>query len=193
MTSEKEYKTKEERGSTKCFKEKVDINKVNKIFAKRWIIDNLQQHVPDDDIAVEFIYELLVGADQGKPEISVIRLYTDEILGKKESTQFCLALWQWLLNAQKTKNGVPRELLEQRITAMNLGSLKHPEFTETNIAAGTITEFGAEPTRIGILTNVDKEALVEANHILEALRPKTKSRVNNRVEKPKGKTNYNRG
>lgn len=95
-----------------CFKKKVDTSKVNLPIIKQWIEDTVHEQLPDDDIAVEFVYELLTG--EKNPDIVAIQDQMSDFLGEKESLQFCEDLWKLLLSAQKDADGIPEQLIEKR-------------------------------------------------------------------------------
>lgn len=94
------------------YKKQVDTTKVNLPVIKGWIEEQLNEQLPEDDIAAEFIYELIAGEEN--PDIKAIENQVDEFLGKKESRSFCKQLWKHLLSAQEDKDGIPEELVEQR-------------------------------------------------------------------------------
>lgn len=94
------------------YKKQVDTTKLNLPVIKRWIEEQLNEQLPEDDIAPEFIHELVAGEEN--PDIIAIESQVDEFLGKKESRSFCKQLWKLLLGAQEDKDGIPEELVEQR-------------------------------------------------------------------------------
>lgn len=94
------------------FKKPVDISKVNLPIIKTWMETTIQEQLPDDDIVVEFIYEMLQAEDQ--PDIKAIKEQMDDFIGKDESLKFCEELWALLLSGQSDPDGIPEQLLEQR-------------------------------------------------------------------------------
>lgn len=94
------------------FKKSVDITKVNLPIIKTWMETTIQEELPDDDIVVEFIFEMLQAEDQ--PDIKAIREQMDDFIGKDESLKFCEELWSLLLSGQNDPDGIPEQLLEQR-------------------------------------------------------------------------------
>lgn len=109
------YSRKKAKSSGKTpslFKKSVDISKVNLPVIKAWIEETIHKFLPDDDIAVEFIYELL--RSEELPNIHAIQEQMNDFLGQDESVAFCEKLWKLLLSAQKDPDGIPEQLLEQR-------------------------------------------------------------------------------
>lgn len=105
-------KTPKTKKGSSLFKKPVDISKVNLPVIKVWLEETIHQHLPDDDIAVEFVFELLGSLEL--PDIDAIREQMNDFLGKDESKNFCEKLWKLLLSGQKDPDGIPEELLEQR-------------------------------------------------------------------------------
>lgn len=93
-----------------AFKKKVDISKVNLKIIKQWLDETMQKQLPDDDIVVEFVYELL----SDEPDILAIQEQMNNFLGEEESLKFCEELWKLLLSAQKDPDGIPEQLLQQQ-------------------------------------------------------------------------------
>lgn len=98
----------------KLFATSVNMRNINIKVIKRWLSDRIQRELPDDDVAVEFIFELLVGADDDQPSIAEIREHMDDYLGEVNSLQFCRELWSLLVSGQSSKDGIPEQLVEQR-------------------------------------------------------------------------------
>ncbi|RCK65114.1 hypothetical protein Cantr_00839 [Candida viswanathii] len=85
---------------------------------KPWITEQINQHLPDDDIAVDYIYELLQvpeGDDAGDscPDIYGIHQQVTDFLGEEDSLKFCKQLWKLLLEASKESTGVPKEFQQK--------------------------------------------------------------------------------
>ncbi|KAF3987744.1 hypothetical protein FT663_02703 [Candidozyma haemuli var. vulneris] len=104
--------SKRESKASQLYSKKVDTTKVNLPIIKQWIDDQINEQLPDDDIAAGFIYELVAGEEN--PDIHAIETQTNEFLGEKESRAFCKQLWKHLLSAQEDKEGIPEQLLEER-------------------------------------------------------------------------------
>ncbi|CUM68256.1 uncharacterized protein PRCAT00005977001 [Priceomyces carsonii] len=96
----------------KSFKRKVDISKVNTAVIKDWIGKKLDEQLPDDDIVVAYICELL--ENNREPDIKSLHLQIKAFLGNEESLELCDELWKLLLSAQEDKEGIPQELVEER-------------------------------------------------------------------------------
>lgn len=100
------------KGKSSLFKKRVDTSKINLPVIKAWLEVTIHEHLPEDDIAVEFIYELLESEELLRVE--TIQEQMNGFLGEKDSLEFCENLWKLLLSAQKDKDGIPEQLLEQR-------------------------------------------------------------------------------
>ncbi|KAK6458837.1 PWI domain-containing protein [Scheffersomyces xylosifermentans] len=111
-----EKKIKKDKSSTKfpkCFKVKVNMEKVNFPIVKDWIYKKINEQLPDDEIVIDYIYELLQ-ENEGFPDIKAIQLQLQDFLGQAESLDFCEKLWKLLISAQKDEDGIPKEIIEQR-------------------------------------------------------------------------------
>lgn len=97
----------------KCYKTKVDITKVNLDVIKEWINQVISEQLPDDDIVIDYIYELLV-ANENFPDIISIQVQLKDFLGESEAKTFCERLWNLLISAQDDPDGIPLEILNQR-------------------------------------------------------------------------------
>ncbi|ABN68103.2 Probable RNA-binding protein [Scheffersomyces stipitis CBS 6054] len=111
----KKQATKDRSGTKypKCFKVEVDVTKVNLPIIKDWITRTISEHLPDDDIVADYVYELLV-ANEKNPDIKGIHSQVQDFLGKEESLVFCEKLWKLLISAQDDVDGIPKEILEER-------------------------------------------------------------------------------
>lgn len=112
QADENDYGRKHKRAKGKILKQHVDTEKVNLPVLKVWLEEEMQKHLPDDDIAVEFIYEMLEGNKE--PVASEIQEQLVTFLGEEEGRAFCQHLWQLLISGQQDKDGIPEELLEKR-------------------------------------------------------------------------------
>ncbi|KAK0654431.1 Serine/arginine repetitive matrix protein 1 [Lasiodiplodia hormozganensis] len=96
------------------FEEKVDTTKVQMDIMKKWIATKVQQILEtDDDMVVDFIYNLLDGErypDPKKLQIALGGFLHDD------APRFVREFWNLCLSAQSNKDtlGVPRELLEMK-------------------------------------------------------------------------------
>ncbi|EOD49029.1 pwi domain mrna processing protein [Neofusicoccum parvum] len=96
------------------FEEKVDTTKVQMDIMKKWIATKVQQILEtDDDMVVDFIYNLLDGErypDPKKLQIALGGFLHDD------APRFVKEFWALCLSAQNNKDtlGVPRELLEMK-------------------------------------------------------------------------------
>lgn len=106
------HSRKEPKAKGKILKHKVNTSQVNLPLIKLWLEEEMQKHLPDDDIAVEFIYEMLESNEE--PSSAEIQEQLVNFLGEEEGRAFSKQLWQLLLSGQKDKDGIPQELLEKR-------------------------------------------------------------------------------
>lgn len=93
----------------KIFKQEVDIDKVNLEVIKSWLEKKLDELVPNDDILVDYTYELI----QNKSEIKYIHQQLIEFLGEEEAVNFCQELWKLMISAQDDKDGIPPQLVKR--------------------------------------------------------------------------------
>lgn len=161
----------------KRWKEPVDVTKVNTDVLKKWISDEIQKILPDDDIAREFIIELIVGAENGSPDIKSIREQLNDFVGKEESDHFCLELWELLLNAQCNPEGLPTKLLEE-----------HAKMAEKQAELNARRQANEIILLIRSADKIRKSPGKEFNRISKQSRSNRK----HKPQKPKAKTNYNR-
>jgi len=94
------------------FSKKVSMAKVNFPVVEKWIGDTLNEQLPDDDVVIDYVSELLQAEDQ--PDIKMIHLQMQDFLGKEQAMKFCETLWNMLMSAQDDPDGIPVQLLEQR-------------------------------------------------------------------------------
>lgn len=112
MTDGDDVRQKSTGSGKSLFKKPVDISKVNLPVIKTWMEQTIHEQLPDDDIVVEFIYEMLQSEE--KPDIKAIQEQMTNFLGEEESLIFCKELWSLLLSGQKDPDGIPEQLLQQR-------------------------------------------------------------------------------
>lgn len=92
----------------KIFKQPVDVDRVNLDVIKTWLETKLDGLVPNDDILVDYTFELVQNKD-----ISYIHQQLVEFLGEEESVEFCRELWTLMISAQEAKDGVPPLLVKR--------------------------------------------------------------------------------
>ncbi|OBA18054.1 PWI domain-containing protein [Metschnikowia bicuspidata var. bicuspidata NRRL YB-4993] len=172
-------KRKQRKAEERCFNVLVDVSKVSMSVIKQWMVKYLEEHLPDDDVAVEFIYELLVGAENNEPEIRVIREQMNDFLGKDTSRAFCLELWQLLLSAQESPDGVPQQLVDDRTAQIEKDEKARREANLILELLRPKLSLSKTRTRVSF-----KEPESERKSALPSKA--------NRVNKPDRKTNYNR-
>ncbi|ODV67069.1 PWI domain-containing protein, partial [Hyphopichia burtonii NRRL Y-1933] len=95
----------------KIFDIKVNISQVNFAIVKKWIFVQLNQILPDDDIVMDYLCEMLTQDEN--PDIKVIHLQMKEFMGEDDSKKFCKKLWLLLNSAQQDPDGIPKEILEE--------------------------------------------------------------------------------
>ncbi|EGW32032.1 uncharacterized protein SPAPADRAFT_61131 [Spathaspora passalidarum NRRL Y-27907] len=99
----------------KIFKTNVDITKITNWPAiKKWIQHRIDQLIPDDEIFVEYVYEL-IRSDSPCPDIKAIQLQVDDFLGKEDSLEFCTQLWQLLIDSEHGKLKDNKQVKEQPV------------------------------------------------------------------------------
>mmetsp|Transcript_54523 Transcript_54523/g.127430 ORF Transcript_54523/g.127430 Transcript_54523/m.127430 type:complete len:190 (+) Transcript_54523:56-625(+) len=109
-------KLEKEGGFPKHFKEKVDMKKVSMDVMKPWISKRIMELLGnEDDIVVDYcIGHLSEAAETGVP-VNPKKLQVD-LTGflETKAQAFCSELWQYLLSAQQSPVGVPKEFVEQK-------------------------------------------------------------------------------
>lgn len=107
---------------------------------KLWIDDQINQHLPDDDIAIDYIYELLQNyddsdTDSGCPDIFSIHQQVTDFLGEEDSRKFCKQLWKLIIEASNEKSGIPKVFQEKeplkRITSEESKQRKKTNYNRT--------------------------------------------------------------
>ncbi|KAK4449257.1 PWI domain-containing protein [Podospora aff. communis PSN243] len=95
------------------FNQKVDMQKVNIQVMKTWIASTVTNILGnEDDVVIELIFNLI---DEGGryPDIKSLQIQLTGFLDK-DTASFCKDLWNLLLSAQASPQGVPKELLEAK-------------------------------------------------------------------------------
>ncbi|GAB7341518.1 hypothetical protein MBLNU457_7737t1 [Dothideomycetes sp. NU457] len=91
------------------FDQKVDSTKVNFNVMKLWINEQLHEHMGiDDDIVKDLIVELIETVKY--PDIKSLQIQLVGFLDDK-AAPFCKELWNLLLDAQASEQGVPQKLI----------------------------------------------------------------------------------
>lgn len=98
---------------------------------KPWILEQISKHLPDDDIAIDYIYELLqnydgVNTDGGYPDIFGIYHQVTDFLGEEDSLKFCKHLWKLIIDASNEKTGIPKEFQEKELPKIILPEESRP-------------------------------------------------------------------
>lgn len=119
----------------KIFKRKVLMSKVNSQIAKNWIEEKLKEQLPDDDIVVDYLWELLIVDDS--PDIESIYFQMVDFLGEKEAKIYCESMWSMLLSANEDPDGIPKEVLNKRSKDINNFNLELQETEEPGIQRKT--------------------------------------------------------
>ncbi|OUM53256.1 hypothetical protein BVG19_g2523 [[Candida] boidinii] len=119
----------------KSFNKKVDLSQVNKAIIIKWISKRLDELIPDDDIIVSFLLNLIFGdnyeqfinddeetdtdinskntlyeIENNFPDIKEIHSQLIPFLGD-ETLGFTKELWELMLSAQDDKDGIPPKLI----------------------------------------------------------------------------------
>ena len=95
----------------KIFKQKVDTSKVQLPVIRKWITEEIDKYLKDDDIVAEYLAEMVEASHE--PNIVEIHTQMVDFLGPEDATKVCCELWKMLLSAQQDKDGVPEELVER--------------------------------------------------------------------------------
>ncbi|CAH6722548.1 hypothetical protein CLIB1444_10S00936 [[Candida] jaroonii] len=83
---------------------------------KKWFSTKLDEIIPDDDILVDYLEELLI--KDHSPDIKDIYEQLKTFIGDDGQTMnFCKDLWALLLEAQDDKDGLPKSLIEDHMKA----------------------------------------------------------------------------
>ncbi|GEQ67373.1 hypothetical protein JCM33374_g1037 [Metschnikowia sp. JCM 33374] len=173
---------KQRRVQERCFETPVNISKVSLPIIKQWLTDRLGEQLPDDDVAVEFIYELLIGGENDEPDIGAIREQMDDFLGKEKSRVFCLDLWQLLISAQSSPEGIPQKLVDERKKKIEEDEKARKE------ADVILRELRPNPSFSRARSQKPKASFKKTESKVTNVPPT----MGNRVGKPSRKTNYNR-
>lgn len=99
-------------GKASILEQEVDTLKINMKIMKGWIAETFLSMLPEDDIAPELIYEMIVSEDS--PDSSSILEQMKHFVGEKEAKNFCIELWLLLISAQSDADGIPSLLVEKR-------------------------------------------------------------------------------
>lgn len=135
----------------KKFSKKVNMGKVNFAVVEKWIGDTLNEQLPDDDVVIDYVGELLQAEDE--PDIKMIHLQMQDFLGQEQAMKFCETLWDLLISAQEDPDGIPAQLLEQRRKEYEVGEdnnkLEKPKTNYNRSGRG-------QDTAVDAKTNGDK-------------------------------------
>ncbi|KAG6034367.1 hypothetical protein E4U41_006565 [Claviceps citrina] len=94
------------------FSQKVDMQKVNLQVMKKWIANRISDILGnEDDVLIELCFNLIEGSRN--PDIKSLQIQLTGFLDK-DTAPFCKELWNLLLSAQGSPQGVPKELLEAK-------------------------------------------------------------------------------
>ncbi|VUC33846.1 unnamed protein product [Clonostachys rosea] len=94
------------------FSQKVDMQKVNVQVIKKWIANRISDILGnEDDVVIELCFNLVEGVRH--PDVKALQIQLTGFL-EKDTAAFCKELWNLLLSAQASPQGVPKELLEAK-------------------------------------------------------------------------------
>ncbi|KAK2592041.1 hypothetical protein QQS21_010274 [Conoideocrella luteorostrata] len=94
------------------FSKKVDMQKVNLQVMKKWIANKISDILGnEDDVVIELCFNLIEGSRH--PDVKSLQIQLTGFLDK-DTAPFCKDLWNLLLSAQGSPQGVPKELLEAK-------------------------------------------------------------------------------
>lgn len=93
------------------YDERIDLSKVDHPSMKEWIRSTLSSLIPDDEIIIEYTYELLFASDD--PDISSLKQNLSPFLDDK-TLNFCKKLYKLLILAQSSPDGIPTHLKKKK-------------------------------------------------------------------------------
>ncbi|XP_044724842.1 PWI domain-containing protein [Hirsutella rhossiliensis] len=103
------------------FNQKVDTEKVNLPVMKKWIAKRICEILgSEDDVLIELCCNLIEGSRY--PDIKSVQIQITGFLDK-DTAPFCKDLWNLLLSAQSSSQGVPKELLEAKKLELMQGKM----------------------------------------------------------------------
>lgn len=85
------------------YSKRVDPHRTDLRAIKKWINNELQRLLPDDDIVIDYLIELI---EVDSPDIDYIDSQMAEFLGAKEGRKFCKQLWERMTGMDKEKNAL---------------------------------------------------------------------------------------
>ena len=161
---------------------------------KPWITEEINKQLPDDDIIIDYIYELLqdYGNETGKefPDILNINLQLTDFLGEKESRVFCKQLWSLILEASNEPDGIPTVLKEkkEKPTIVQKEECKSTQKTKTkktnyNRSSSLVSDLNRRPRTI-----VNREY----EHRYTTTAPDYQHRYRSRTERDRDESIYRR-
>jgi len=105
---------------------KVDLNKVNIDVIKPWITHKLNDILGmEDDVVVEYVFTQL---EEIKLDPKMMQINLTGFLNAKRSREFMAELWQLLVDAQMSPDGIPASLIEKKIQELKTtGEVKEKE------------------------------------------------------------------
>lgn len=80
------------------YNKKADPRRADLRAIKKWINNELQRLLPDDDIVIDYLVELI---EADSPDIDYIDSQMAEFLGVKEGRRFCKQLWERMTGMDK--------------------------------------------------------------------------------------------
>ena len=96
---------------------KVDLSKVKLDVLKPWITKRVAECLGiEDDVVVEFIFNQL--EDEKNPDPRKMQINLTGFLNGKNARIFMGELWKMLNSAQNNAEGIPQELLDQKMEEM---------------------------------------------------------------------------
>ncbi|KAM4059632.1 PWI domain-containing protein [Hirsutella rhossiliensis] len=117
------------------FNQKVDTEKVNLPVMKKWIAKRICEILgSEDDVLIELCCNLIEGSRY--PDIKSVQIQITGFLDK-DTAPFCKDLWNLLLSAQSSSQGVPKELLEAKKLELMQGKKENAETRDKLEIPGT--------------------------------------------------------
>lgn len=91
---------------------KVDLSKVNRDVIENWIKSQITKEI-DDEVLYEYIINQLY--EKNFPDGKNMQINLTGFLGGKPAREFMDKLWTVLLDAMQTEDGIPKQLLDEKM------------------------------------------------------------------------------
>ncbi|KAI0463046.1 hypothetical protein LJB42_003852 [Komagataella kurtzmanii] len=113
----------------KIFKKSVDLKMVDLEVINSWVKGTIEKLLgTDDDIVINFINEMLVD------ELDIKEIYL-QLKGflEDQTLPFCTELWELLLEAQESRDGIPEKLKKNHNRIVNANRPRSGRYTDRRV------------------------------------------------------------